>query len=257
MNVIIPMAGESKIFKEASLAYSKNFVEINHKPLFQRVFEGVSELEADSFIFIVNNEDAQKFHIGKSLKLLVPNCRVVVSEGTTAGAACSVLLAAEFIDNDSELVISNGDQILEMDLQGVIENFRAKNFDGGIVTFESVHPRWSFVRLDEHGLVVETSEKDPISKNATAGFYYFKHGADFVAAAKAMIMKDASQAKLSSYRQTLQREYVNGLISRIDNSKVRPYVLQALKQLQRQLAGATTAHALALKDTIDRALVIK
>ena len=192
MNVIIPMAGESKIFKEASLAYSKNFVEINHKPLFQRVFEGVSELEADSFIFIVNNEDAQKFHIGKSLKLLVPNCRVVVSEGTTAGAACSVLLAAEFIDNDSELVISNGDQILEMDLQGVIENFRAKNFDGGIVTFESVHPRWSFVRLDEHGLVVETSEKDPISKNATAGFYYFKHGADFVAAAKAMIMKDAS-----------------------------------------------------------------
>lgn len=192
MNVIIPMAGESKIFKESSLAYSKNFVEINHKPLFQRVFEGVSGIAADCFIFIVNNEDAQKFHIGKSLKLLVPNCRIVVSEGTTAGAACSVLLAAEFIDNDDELIISNGDQILEMDLKGIIENFRAKNFDGGIVTFESVHPRWSFVRLDENGLVVETSEKDPISKNATAGFYYFKHGEDFVAAAKAMIMKDAS-----------------------------------------------------------------
>lgn len=72
-----------------------------------------------------------------------------------------------------------------------------------------------------------------------------------------MIMKDATASNLSKYRQTLQYEYVDGLISRINNNKIRPYALQALKQLQRQLAGATTAHALALKDTIDRALVIK
>ncbi len=72
-----------------------------------------------------------------------------------------------------------------------------------------------------------------------------------------MIMKDVTQRDLSPYRQTLQTSYVNGLIGRLQTEKIRPYVLQALKQLQRQLATATTAHAIALKDTIDRALVIK
>lgn len=192
MNVVIPMAGESKIFKDAGFRYNKNFTEILHKPLFQCVFEGIKEICADNFIFVVGKEDACKYHIGKSLKLLSPHCQVIVAENVTAGAACSVLLATEFIDNEEELIISNGDQVLEIELQAVIENFREKNLDGGIITFKSVHPRWSFVRIDENNFVIETSEKDPISNYATAGFYYFKRGADFVEGAKSMIRKDAN-----------------------------------------------------------------
>lgn len=192
MNLVIPMAGDNKQFKDAGLKYNKNFTEINHKPLFQRVFDSVTKINAQNFIFVVNKEDAHKYHINKSLKLLAPNCRVVVAQGQTAGAACSVLLAAEFIDNDDELIVFNGDQVLECDLEGVVKTFRANNWDGGIVTFESVHPRWSFVRLDENNFVIETAEKDPISNHATAGFYYFKHGKDFVASVKQMIHKDAN-----------------------------------------------------------------
>ncbi|MBR1646490.1 MAG: glycosyltransferase family 2 protein [Selenomonadaceae bacterium] len=192
MNVVIPMAGDSKIFKDAGFKYNKNFTEINHKPLFQRVFDSVKNIGAQNFIFVVNNDDAQKFHINKSLKLIAPNCKVVVAQGQTAGAACSVLLAAEFIDNDDELIIFNGDQVLECDLEGMLKIFRANDWDGGILTFESVHPRWSFVRLDENNFVIETAEKDPISNHATAGFYYFKHGKDFVDSAKMMIRKDAN-----------------------------------------------------------------
>ncbi|HEY9702653.1 MAG TPA: hypothetical protein V6C58_09415, partial [Allocoleopsis sp.] len=40
--------------------------------------------------------------------------------------------------------------------------------------------------------VVETAEKKPISRNAIAGFYYFKHGKDFVSAAFKSIEKDAN-----------------------------------------------------------------
>lgn len=84
-------------------------------------------------------------------------------------------------------------------------------------------------------------------------------GDEYLADLSRMIMKDANQRDLSPYRQTLQTQYINNLIGRLntDNAKLRPFALQALKQLQRQLATATTAHALALKDTIDRALVIK
>ena len=72
-----------------------------------------------------------------------------------------------------------------------------------------------------------------------------------------MIMKDANASNLSKYRQSLQKYYVDYMVARVSRSDIRPYVLQALKQLQRQLAGASTPHAQALKDTIDRELVIK
>ena len=225
MNIVIPMAGDSKIFKDAGFKYNKNFTEINHKPLFQRVFESAKNIGEGNFFFVVNKEDAQKFHINKSLKLLDPNCRVIVAQGQTAGAACSVLLAAEFIDNDDELIIFNGDQVLECDLKSVVKNFRANDWDGGIITFESVHPRWSFVRLDENNFVIETAEKDPISNHATAGFYYFKRGKDFVESVKAMIHKDANVNGFyyvcPAYNEMIIRQKIIGCFE-IDGSNYFP-----------------------------------
>ena len=225
MNLVIPMAGDSKIFKDAGFKYNKNFTEINHKPLFQRVFDSAKKIGEGNFIFVVNKEDAQKFHINKSLKLLAPDSRVIVAQGQTAGAACSVLLAAEFIDNDDELIIFNGDQVLECDLKKILSEFREKNFDGGIITFESVHPRWSFVRLDENNFVIETAEKDPISNHATAGFYYFKHGKDFVASVKAMIHKDANvngaYYVCPAYNEMIIKQKVIGCVE-IDGSLYYP-----------------------------------
>jgi dTDP-glucose pyrophosphorylase len=62
--------------------------------------------------------------------------------------------------------------------------------DGGIVTFKSTHPKWSFAKVDENGLVTEVAEKNPISDNATVGYYFWKHGSDFVKYAEQMIEKN-------------------------------------------------------------------
>ena len=53
-----------------------------------------------------------------------------------------------------------------------------------------MHPRWSYVRTDQDGYIVEAAEKRPISKKAIAGFYYFKQGKDFIKAAMQSIRKD-------------------------------------------------------------------
>ena len=117
---------------------------------------------------------------------------VIKTPAITKGAACSALLAIESIYNENPLVIINGDQFINADLQKIFEFFVESNLDGGIITFESLHPRWSYVRLDDNGFVIETAEKRPISKFATAGCYYFKHGKDFVESAFRMIEKGAS-----------------------------------------------------------------
>jgi dTDP-glucose pyrophosphorylase len=64
------------------------------------------------------------------------------------------------------------------------------NADGGIVTFKAIHPKWSFAKVNENGLVTEVAEKNPISDNATVGYYFWKHGSDFVKYAEQMISKN-------------------------------------------------------------------
>ena len=58
------------------------------------------------------------------------------------------------------------------------------------MTFKATHPKWSFAKVNEEGLVTEVAEKNPISDTATVGFYYWKKGADFVKYAEQMIDKN-------------------------------------------------------------------
>ena len=66
----------------------------------------------------------------------------------------------------------------------------ADNIDGGILVFESTHPKWSYAKLDSAGFVCEVAEKRPISNLATVGVYFWKNGRDYVKYAEKMIEKN-------------------------------------------------------------------
>ena len=193
INVLILMSGPSQAFKDAGYVFPKNLIEIDGTPLVQRVLEHLSPLRAFDarFLCVLTRDENTKYHTGAVVLLVDPQAQVVELSGDTSGAACSALVAVEYINNDQPLVIVNGDQIVDSDLPAVIRDFQERGLDGGIVVFEDLHPRWSFVKCDADGLVIEAAEKRPISKLATAGFYYFRRGRDFVMAATEMIKKDA------------------------------------------------------------------
>ena len=118
---------------------------------------------------------------------MTPGCKIVETEGVTEGAACTALLARDYIDNDAPLFFANSDQFIEWDSNEFMYKMLETKADGGIVTFKATHPKWSFAKIDENGLVTEVAEKNPISDLATVGFYYWKHGSDFVKYANEMI----------------------------------------------------------------------
>lgn len=82
--------------------------------------------------------------------------------------------------------------MLNINLNEVVNNFIKNDYDAGTIIFEDIHPKWSYVKLDESGLVIQAAEKRPISKNATTGFYYYKKAKDFLDSATLMIKKGAS-----------------------------------------------------------------
>jgi dTDP-glucose pyrophosphorylase len=188
MNVLIPMAGAGSRFEAAGYTFPKPLIEVNGKPMIQVVVENLN-IEAN-YIFIVQKEHYEKYNLQYLLSLIAPNCKIVQVESLTQGAACTTLLAKEFIDNDSPLVMANSDQFVEWNSNEALYAFSADGIDGGILTFEATHPKWSYAKLGDDGFVSEVAEKKPISNLATVGIYFWNKGSDYVKYAEQMIDKD-------------------------------------------------------------------
>ena len=188
LNILIPMAGAGSRFQEAGYIFPKPLIEINNKPMIQIVLES---LNVDgNFIFIVQKEHQKKYNINSVLKILKPNCKIIELDQITEGAACTTLLAKKHINNNNPLLIANSDQFIKWDSIKSMYNFTSKKIDGSILTFEAIHPKWSYAKVDSSNLVSEVAEKKVISKHATVGVYFWKKGNDYVKYAEQMIKKN-------------------------------------------------------------------
>ena len=143
-----------------------------------------------NFIFIVRKEHLEKYNLKSLLNILAPNCKIIPIDKLTEGAACTVLLAENLINNNKPLIISNSDQFIEWNPSNTMYNFLTKKIDGGILTFDAIHPKWSYAKINKDENVTEVAEKKVISNHATVGVYYWKKGNDFVKYAKRMIEKN-------------------------------------------------------------------
>lgn len=193
INIIIPMGRHSSFFESNEYPYPTPLIEVAGKPMVERLINNLNSVDKDVlFTFCLRKEDCQRFHLDRTLRLLAgERTRIVILDNDTAGAACSCLMAIDSVDRNQPLIISNFDQVFDLDLSKVVNFFSENEVDAGAIYFESVLPRWSYLRLGENDRILEAAEKKPISKHAIAGFYYFKQAEFFFDGAKASIMKDA------------------------------------------------------------------
>lgn len=189
LNILIPMAGKGSRFLEQGFSFPKPLISIKNKPMIQVVLENIA-IEA-KFIFIVLKEHSEKYNLRNLLKLCTKNnCEIVEIDEITEGAASTSLLAKKYINNDKGLIIANSDQFIKWDSSATMYEMVTSKIDGGILTFKSTHPKWSFAKVDKNNFVIEVAEKNPISTNATVGIYYWKQGLDYVKYAEQMIAKN-------------------------------------------------------------------
>ena len=188
LNVLIPMAGAGSRFQQAGYTFPKPLIDVKGKPMIQVVVENLN-IKAN-FIYVVQKSHREKYNLDTLLNLITPNCKIVEVDGITEGAACTALLAKEYIDSENPLFFANSDQFVEWDSNEFLYKMNETNSDGGIVSFRATHPKWSFAKVNDEGLVTEVAEKNPISDIATVGYYYWKKGSDFVKYSEEMIEQD-------------------------------------------------------------------
>lgn len=181
LNIVIPMAGLGSRFIKAGYATPKPFIDVVGQPMIQRVVNNIVPLEPHDLIFIARTE--HKDFIKRYMSFAT---NVLYVDKVTEGAACTVLLAKELIDNSCPLMIANSDQFViwndkakirtagihnglwaswrESDnVQDMINDANIRSLDATIATFHSSHPKWSYAKLNKPSNwtshVVEVAEK--------------------------------------------------------------------------------------------------
>lgn len=197
VNVVIPMAGNGSRFAQAGYTDPKPFIPVFGRPMISWVVKNVG-IDA-KYTFIIRKEFEETYNASVYLKSIADGCNVVAVDHVTEGAACTVLLAREYINNDHPIIIINSDQHIEFtDCDSAFKlvfdflyNPSSQSLSGVISTFDGQrHPKWSYAKVGDDGIVTEVREKDPFSDHATTGLYMWRKGSDFVKYAMQMIEKN-------------------------------------------------------------------
>lgn len=190
LNIVLPMAGRGSRFADAGYDLPKPLIPVLGVPMIELVIANLTPRRPHRFHFLARREHVEGFGLAEKLQAWAPGSTLTLVEEVTEGAACTVLLAREAIDGADPLMIANCDQYVDADIDaylGAMGPADGPLADGLIMTMWADDPKWSFVRRDAGGRVVEVVEKVVVSNEATVGVYNFARGADFVRAAEAMI----------------------------------------------------------------------
>jgi beta-phosphoglucomutase-like phosphatase (HAD superfamily)/dTDP-glucose pyrophosphorylase len=187
VNVLIPMAGEGSRFSEAGYIVPKPLIEVNGKSMINLVHDSIG-LEAH-YIFVAKAEHIEEFNLAEHISKFCKDFTIVAQEGKLDGAALSCLLAKNFINNDSPLIIANSDQFVRWDSEKELDSWLRSGIEGAILTFVAYEDKWSYVKIKDN-FVSSVHEKEIVSEEATCGIYYWKSGSDFVKYAEQMIKKE-------------------------------------------------------------------
>lgn len=181
------MAGKGQRFVDAGYKLPKPLIDVLGKPMIQRVIESLG-LEGQ-YIYIVQQEhlDSKEYDLCCLLNKITPKCIIIPVNGITEGAVCSCLLAQKYINNTSQLIIANSDQILNFSKTDFL--MKVGYTDGCLLTFEANHPKWSYIKRDGNK-VIQVVEKKVISNEANCGLYGWSQGKDFVWSAEELINRN-------------------------------------------------------------------
>jgi len=190
-NILILAAGQT-LQVDPNGTYPACLTEISGVSLLERIVRGTCNIEDSRYTFAFRKADIEQFHLDSIASLLSLGSKIVAVSEPTKGSACTALLASCQLPQEGALLILSANEFVDLDLAEVVADFFSRDLDGGTLIFRSVHPRYSYVRLDGEGFVTEAAQRNPISQNATAGVFWYRSTRSFCSAAMAMIRKNSS-----------------------------------------------------------------
>lgn len=238
---LLVLAAQTFPVHSGKIRYPACLHEIDGKPALEHILSNTRNIRGGRYSFAISERHIDRFHLDNIARVLAPDAHIVSIPQNTMGSACTALFAACVLDQELPILIISSNEITRLDLGEVTDQFAGKGYDGGLLTFHSVHPRYSYARLNREQEVVEVAQQNPISEYATAGVFWYANTGTFVWAAKESIRKNSvtsGQYYIAPvFNQIILKKKKVGIFP-ID---VKDYV--PLKEETHLLGGATRVEA--------------
>lgn len=177
LNVVMPMGGGGTRFGNHGYDVPKPLIEIYEKPFFYWATQSlVKNIEVESLTFVVLQQHIDKFGIDNKIKEFYPKAKINVIPEVLPGAVLTCKAGVLNIENNQPIIFNDCDHLFVCkSFNEFCEKQQFDTIDGGLLTFKSNDPKFSFVAYDVDGYVNHTVEKQAISDDAICGAYYFKN----------------------------------------------------------------------------------
>ena len=207
LHVVLPMAGLGSRFANAGFTTPKPLIPVDGQPMMLKALSSLANIHAvKHFTIIIREEHDRAFNLMKMLQDTLPKANVIVSDEAPIGAIRDAYRAKEFINPDEGIIVLDCDLWFESPeydamVEGVLSG--SSQLDGGLLTFTSHDPRYSYAEVGPDGLVIRTAEKVVISNNAITGAYFFSSGLQFLWSCEEVLSKPLAEGVPEYYLSNL------------------------------------------------------
>mmetsp|Transcript_51521 Transcript_51521/g.149656 ORF Transcript_51521/g.149656 Transcript_51521/m.149656 type:complete len:498 (+) Transcript_51521:70-1563(+) len=198
VNVIVPLGGlGSRFQKEGYVTRPKPFVPVLGKPMILWVLEHLTLGKEDKLVIVYN---PSFMNIGNFMKEVVrdkyPDCALVELPGPTRGAAETVLLGLQGLEEDARkrpTMLVDGDTFYTADIVSKFREVAAGH--NAVFCFHDIQekPIYSYITMDAEDNITEVKEKVKISDWANSGCYCFRDGTQLASECEALIESNSKQ----------------------------------------------------------------
>jgi hypothetical protein len=192
MNVIVPLAGPDFVRSDGTL---KALVPFSGEPFLWHVLKSRPWAQtAHSYTFIMKDCFRTRRFASEFLSDWFPGSNSVFLSTYTQGAACSTLAGLACQKNQSLPLIVDLADLMYVTSLDIVNRLSSFPSCGALaLSFHSSDSRYSYLRSDDHGRVLEAAEKRVISHHASAGTYIFRNTAIYLKAMAHAFSNEASQ----------------------------------------------------------------
>lgn len=186
IHLIMPMAGAGSRFFKNGFVMPKPLIEINNKPFLYWSTKSITNfIDVQDITFIVLKKHIEEYEIDAQIKEFFPEAKIVIIPEILNGAVLTCMEGIKEINGDLPIVFNDCDHaFISSEFNTYANGEQFEKIDGGLLTFESNEPKYSFLQMDDKGKVINTVEKKVVSNHAICGAYYFKNKEIFLNCAK-------------------------------------------------------------------------
>lgn len=175
-HLIMPMGGAGSRFYKNGYMQPKPLIEIQGKPfLYWSAMSITKFVDIQDLTFVILRQHINEFQIENVIKKYFPDAHIEVLETILPGPVFTSLRGVKRIEDNAPIIFNDCDHMFKCREINHILNSGSVDFDGGLLTFQSSEPQFSYVVYDDVQNIIGTVEKKVLSDHAICGAYLFRN----------------------------------------------------------------------------------